>query len=213
MNLEIIHVGLLGTNCYITWDEEKNCVVVDCGGDAQKVAQFIQEKGLTPTHLLLTHGHGDHMGGAADLKELYPQMKIVLDSKDLEMIGDGQKSMSDAVAPYARSFTPDVLVGDGDQLTCGTMEFTVLETPGHTPGSVTYLKNNELYCGDTLFQGSMGRTDLYGGNDEQMTVSLARLGSLQGYYKVFPGHGSATNLEDEKLANPFLKQAIARLSR
>ena len=147
MNLEIIHVGLLGTNCYITWDEEKNCVVVDCGGDAQKVAQFIQEKGLTPTHLLLTHGHGDHMGGAADLKELYPQMKIVLDSKDLEMIGDGQKSMSDAVAPYARSFTPDVLVGDGDQLTCGKMEFTVLETPGHTPGSVTYLKNNELYCG------------------------------------------------------------------
>ena len=127
MNLEIIHVGLLGTNCYITWDEEKNCVVVDCGGDAQKVAQFIQEKGLTPTHLLLTHGHGDHMGGAADLKELYPQMKIVLDSKDLEMIGDGQKSMSDAVAPYARSFTPDVLVGDGDQLTCGKMEFTVLE--------------------------------------------------------------------------------------
>ena len=192
MNLEIIHVGLLGTNCYITWDEEKNCVVVDCGGDAQKVAQFIQEKGLTPTHLLLTHGHGDHMGGAADLKDLYPQMKIVLDSKDLEMIGDGQKSMSDAVAPYARSFTPDVLVGDGDQLTCGTMEFTVLETPGHTPGSVTYLKNNELY--------------------EQMTASLARLGSLQGYYKVFPGHGSATNLEDEKLANPFLKQAIARRS-
>ena len=120
--------------------------------------------------------------------------------------------MSDAVAPYARSFTPDVLVGDGDQLTCGTMEFTVLETPGHTPGSVTYLKNNELYCGDTLFQGSMGRTDLYGGNDEQMTASLARLGSLQGYYKVFPGHGSATNLEDEKLANPFLKQAIARRS-
>ena len=191
MNLEIIHVGLLGTNCYITWDEEKNCVVVDCGGDAQKVAQFIQEKGLTPTHLLLTHGQGDHMGGAADLKDLYPQMKIVLDSKDLEMIGDGQKSMSDAVAPYARSFTPDVLVGDGDQLTCGTMEFTVLETPGHTPGSVTYL---------------------YGGNDEQMTASLARLGSLQGYYKVFPGHGSATNLEDEKLANPFLKQAIARRS-
>ena len=95
----------------------------------------------------------------------------------------------------------------------GDDEFTVLETPGHTPGSVTYLKNNELYCGDTLFQGSMGRTDLYGGNDEQMTASLARLGSLQGYYKVFPGHGSATNLEDEKLANPFLKQAIARLSR
>ena len=91
-------------------------------------------KGLTPTHLLLTHGHGDHMGGAADLKDLYPQMKIVLDSKDLEMIGDGQKSMSDAVAPYARSFTPDVLVGDGDQLTCGTMEFTAFGNAGSYTG-------------------------------------------------------------------------------
>lgn len=129
MNLEIIHVGLLGTNCYITWDEEKNCVVVDCGGDAQKVAQFIQEKGLTPTHLLLTHGHGDHMGGAADLKDLYPQMKIVLDSKDLEMIGDGEEYVRRRSA-VCTQLTPDVLVGDGDQLTCGTMEFTVLETPG-----------------------------------------------------------------------------------
>ena len=74
---------------------------------------------------------------------------------------------------------------------------------------VTYIKNNELYCGDTLFQGSMGRTDLYGGDDAEMFQSLKRLGSLQGYYKVFPGHGSATNLDDEKLANPFLRRAIA----
>lgn len=103
MNLEIIHVGLLGTNCYVSWDEDKNCVVVDCGGDADKVADFIREKGLTPTHLLLTHGHGDHMGGAADLKEIFPQIKIVLGERDLEMIGDGEKSMSNAVAPYAKA--------------------------------------------------------------------------------------------------------------
>ena len=109
MNLEIIHVGLLGTNCYVTWDDNKNCVVVDCGGDAQKVADFINERGFTPTHLLLTHGHGDHMGGAADLKDLFPQIQIVLGEKDLEMIGDGEKSMSNAVAPYARPFVPDIL--------------------------------------------------------------------------------------------------------
>ena len=209
MNLEIIHVGLLGTNCYVTWDDNKNCVVVDCGGDAQKVADFINERGFTPTHLLLTHGHGDHMGGAADLKDLFPQIQIVLGEKDLEMIGDGEKSMSNAVAPYARPFVPDILVKDGDKIVSGSMTFTVMETPGHTKGGVTYIKNNELYCGDTLFQGSMGRTDLYGGDDAEMFRSLKRLGSLQGYYKVFPGHGSATNLDDEKLANPFLRRAIA----
>lgn len=208
MNLEIIHVGLLGTNCYVTWDDGGSCVVVDCGGDADKVADFINEHGFTPTHLLLTHGHGDHMGGAADLKEIFPQMQIVLGQKDLEMIGDGEKSMSNAVAPYARPFTPDVLVGEGDRIRSGSMEFAVMETPGHTPGGISYIKGNEIYCGDTLFQGSMGRTDLYGGDDAAMFSSLKRLGSLQGYYKIFPGHGSATNLEDEKLANPFLKRAI-----
>ena len=121
MNLEIIHVGLLGTNCYVTWDDNKNCVVVDCGGDAQKVADFINERGFTPTHLLLTHGHGDHMGGAADLKDLFPQIQIVLGEKDLEMIGDGEKSMSNAVAPYARPFVPDILVKDGDRIVSGSM--------------------------------------------------------------------------------------------
>ena len=119
MNLEIIHVGLLGTNCYVSWDEDKNCVVVDCGGDADKVADFIREKGLTPTHLLLTHGHGDHMGGAAELKEIFPQIKIVLGKRDLEMIGDGEKSMSNAVAPYAKPFTPDILVKEGDRVKAG----------------------------------------------------------------------------------------------
>ena len=127
MNLEIIHVGLLGTNCYVSWDEDKNCVVVDCGGDADKVADFIREKGLTPTHLLLTHGHGDHMGGAADLKEIFPEIKIVLGKRDLEMIGDGEKSMSNAVAPYAKPFTPDILVKEGDKITSGNTVFTVME--------------------------------------------------------------------------------------
>lgn len=208
MNLEIIHVGELGTNCYVTWDDQKNCVVVDCGGDARKVADYIEEHGLHPTHLLLTHGHGDHMGGAADLKDIYPHIQIVLGKKDLEMIGDGEKSMSNYVAPNARPFTPDLLVEEGDCITSGNMKFTVMETPGHTKGGVSYLKGNEIYCGDTLFQGSMGRTDLYGGDEKALFHSLAKLGALTGYYKIFPGHGSATNLDDEKLANPFLKRAI-----
>ena len=102
----------------------------------------------------------------------------------------------------------DILVKEGDKITSGNTVFTVMETPGHTPGGITYFKGNEMYCGDTLFQGSMGRTDLYGGDDTAMFASLKRLGQLEGYYKVFPGHGSATNLDDEKVANPFLRRAI-----
>lgn len=208
MNLQIIHVGDLGTNCYVTWDEQKNCVVIDCGGDADKVAAFIKENGLTPTHLLLTHGHGDHMGGAKDLKDIFPEIQIVMGEGDLEMINDGAKSMANVVAPYAKPFTPDRIVHEGDEIISGSMKFVVMETPGHTKGGLTFQKGNELYCGDTMFQCSMGRTDLYGGNDEEMAASLKRIGSLQGYYKIFPGHGSATNLDDEKLANIYLKQAI-----
>ena len=132
------------------------------------------ERGFTPTHLLLTHGHGDHMGGAADLKDLFPQIQIVLGEKDLEMIGDGEKSMSNAVAPYARPFVPDILVKEGDKIVSGSMTFTVMETPGHTRGGVTYIKNNELYCGDTLFQGSMGRTEPVRGRRRAEMYRVAR---------------------------------------
>lgn len=173
------------------------------------MADFINERGFTPTHLLLTHGHGDHMGGAADLKDLFPQIQIVLGEKDLEMIGDGEKSMSNAVAPYARPFVPDILVKEGDRIVSGSMTFTVMETPGHTRGGVTYIKNNELYCGGHPVPGQHGPHRPVWGRRCRNVPSLKRLGSLQGYYKVFPGHGSATNLDDEKLANPFLRRAIA----
>ena len=209
MNLEIIHVGDLGTNCYVVWDDHKNCAVIDCGGDADKVAAFIKENELNPTHMLLTHGHGDHMGGVADFKDIFPQVQVVMSEKDLDMITDGRKSMANMVAPYARPFTPDRFVKEGDEIVVGDMVFHVMETPGHTRGGLIFRKGNELYCGDTIFQCSMGRTDFYGGDEEAMFQSLKRIGGLEGYYKIFPGHGSATNLDDEKLANPFLKRAMS----
>lgn len=208
MDLQIIHVGSLGTNCYLTWDKDKNCAVIDCGGDAKKVADYMDQHGLKPLNLLLTHGHGDHMGGAAELKELYPQMKIMMSRKDEVMLSDPEKSMANQVAPYWKPFKVDQYVKEGDKIQVGKMVFTVLETPGHTKGGLTFLKDNQLFCGDTLFQGSMGRTDLYGGNDEEMMASLRRLGSMEGYYIVLPGHGAASNMEDERRGNMYLRMAM-----
>lgn len=208
MDLQIIHVGLLGTNCYVTWDDEKNCSVVDCGGEAAKVASFISENSLTPTHLLLTHGHGDHMGGVAGLKAIYPNIKIVMSKKDEELVTDESKSMARAVSPEWQPFEADMFVKEGDEVVSGKMVFSVLDTPGHTKGGLSFLKGKQLYSGDTLFQGSMGRTDLYGGNDTEMVQSLKKLGNLGADIIVLPGHGSATNMEDELRTNPYLRQAM-----
>lgn len=207
MNLEILHVGQLGTNCYVTWDDDHHCAVIDCGGDADKVAAYLKEHNLTPLCLLLTHGHGDHMGGVADLKALYPDAKIYLHRGDEAMVNDGEKNMGNQVAPYWKPITVDQWVKEGDVIPCGSMNFTVLETHGHTDGGVTYIQGNQMYCGDTLFQDSMGRTDLYGGNNDKMAASLKRLSQIEGYYVVLPGHGAASNLEDERRSNPYMRRA------
>lgn len=211
MNIEILHLGPLGTNCYILWDDNNTCAIVDCGGDARKLADFVEEKGLTPSHLFLTHGHGDHVGGVEGFLHFYPQVKVVMAAEDMELVEDRIKGMADAVGSEHSDFKPDILVKDGDMVDCGEMQFQVLATPGHTPGSVTYLKGNMMFCGDTLFQGSMGRTDLYGGDDSAMMRSLKRLASLEGYYMVLPGHGGTSNLDDERRCNPFMKQAVHNL--
>ena len=208
MNIEVLHVGPLGTNCYVVWDDNNTCAVVDCGGQAEKVAEFIEEKHLTPTHMLLTHGHGDHIGGVESFLKIYPQVKVAMAPEDLEMISDRQKSMAEPCGCEQSVFTPDILVKEGDVIKVGDMDFHVLKTPGHTEGGVTYIKGNMMFTGDTLFQGSMGRTDLYGGSEEKMMASLRRLGQIEGYYVVLPGHGMASNLEDERRANPFIRQAL-----
>ena len=208
MNIEVLHVGPLGTNCYVVWDENNVCAVVDCGGDAHKVVEFIKEKNLSPSHMLLTHGHGDHIGGVQSFLEIYPDVQVVMAKEDIEMITDRQKSMADPCNCEHSIFTPNIIVDEGDIVKVGQMNFNVLKTPGHTDGGVTYIKDNMMFTGDTLFQGSMGRTDLYGGDDTKMMASLKRLGSIEGYYIVLPGHGTASNLEDERRANPFIRQAL-----
>ncbi len=192
-----IHVLTLGdyqTNCYILQDAARqDCLVVDPGYEPEIILSYLQEKNLTLQAVLLTHCHFDHVGG---VKELAAQTdcRVYLCGRDLSlppMLTAGQLYYTNTYA-------------EGEKLSLAGLELTVLETPGHTPGSVCLLCEDAMISGDTLFAGSCGRTDLPGGDSRAMRQSLKRLAALEKNYQVFPGHGSATTLEREKQTNPYL---------
>ena len=202
MDIKVLQVGSIGTNCYILCEEtEKLCAVIDPGGDARLVATAVEQTGCALAFILLTHGHYDHTGGVAELLEFYPQAAVYIHKADY-------------LTPHHRLFplraqVPAVKYYDeGDTLTLGSLELQVLHTPGHSEGSVTLRCGDVLFCGDTLFAGSCGRTDLAGGSMQEMMRSLGRLGALEGTLYVLPGHMGTSDLDTERRWNPYLIQAM-----
>lgn len=174
------------TNCYIVAGEN-GCVVIDPGYRAQEIYDALESIKMTPSHILLTHGHFDHIGGVSQLRNSF---------KALVAIG-----RADA---HRLRFTPDILVDDGMQLKAGDLTFSAISVPGHTEGGVAYIAGDCLFSGDTLFCGDVGRTDLPGGNREMLLKSLAKLSRLEGNYIVYPGHEEASTLDAERATNPYL---------
>ena len=188
-------LGDYQTNCYILHDElSKNCVVIDPGYDADFVLDKLNSLGLTLEAILLTHGHFDHVGA---VKELAADTgcKVYLHPDDLSM----PPMMTAGKLHYTDTYT------EGTQLHLAGLDMVVLHTPGHTPGSVCLVCETSIFSGDTLFQGSCGRTDLPGGDWSAITQSLKRLASLEGNFWVYPGHGGSTTLRDEKKYNPYMR--------
>jgi glyoxylase-like metal-dependent hydrolase (beta-lactamase superfamily II) len=181
------------TNTYIISDQE-NTVVIDPAADLGVVGD------IKATAILLTHGHFDHTAGAAEIGA-----PIHIHESDAEMLNDIDKSFGTL---YPRMFKPcqaDVLVKDGDLLEFGEMRFKVMHTPGHSRGSVMYiLDESVMFTGDTLFEGSVGRIDGYGGSHEAQMKSLEKIKALDGDYRILPGHGEETTLDREKRINSFL---------
>ena len=200
MKITVFQLGALGTNCYIVIDEQtKACAVVDPGASGETVADWLDREGLQPRYVLLTHGHYDHVGGVAGLRDRYEGIPVYVHEADTHL-------------------TPQLSMGlewthhydEGDTLTMDGVVFRVLHTPGHTPGSVCLLAGDVLLSGDTLFAGSCGRTDFPGGSWSQMMDSLTRLSKLEGDLRVLPGHMEDSTLERERKHNPYMKEAIKR---
>lgn len=197
MKLTALCVGSIGTNCYIVYDETtRDAVVIDPSDEASLVAARIAALDLTLRAILLTHGHFDHGGDAGRLKK----------TSDVPVyVHQADKSLPSWLT---HGLCADRTYADGDKLDFAGLRFTVLHTPGHTPGGVCLLCGSWLFAGDTLFAGSCGRTDLPGGNWNQMAASLRRLAALEGDFVVLPGHGEQTTLSAERESNPYIEMAL-----
>ena len=205
LNMETLVVRPLEVNCYLVWDDaDKIGVVIDPGDEDERIIEVIESHGVDPKAILLTHGHGDHIAAVEPIKEKY-KVPIYLGDGDQNLLSKPSANMS---AFYGQPITcppADKILHDKDVFIIGSLEFNVIATPGHSPGGICYLVRDHLYCGDTLFYGSIGRTDLPGGSYKQLIDSIDKnLLGLPENMVCYPGHGPFTTIGAEKHNNPFL---------
>lgn len=194
LKIDTLPLGDYQTNCYIVRQEtSQDCLIIDPGYEPGILLSFLDEKKLTAVAILLTHCHFDHVGAVKELAA-ETDCKVYLCAKDLAL----PPMLTNGPLYYTDTYR------DGDKLTLAGIAVSVLETPGHTPGSVCLIMEEHLFSGDTLFAGSCGRTDLPGGDGRAMRDSLRRLAALESNYQVYPGHGHGTTLDWEKKTNPYL---------
>ena len=202
MNIKTFEMGYIGTNCYVVSDEQGNCAIIDCDGNTTALYNYIDQNNLKPTHILLTHGHFDHIGAVEEVQEKYGCLVCACE-KEIPLLSDPNLNAS-TMSHRPLSLTPDITVKEGESVAVGNLVFKVMETPGHTEGSICVVIENTIFSGDTLFLGSCGRVDFPTGDAKTMMDSLKRLKNLEGDYVVYPGHGPSTTLEYERKTNPFM---------
>ncbi|MGI5869787.1 MAG: MBL fold metallo-hydrolase [Kiritimatiellia bacterium] len=207
MNVHVIETGAFAANCHLIWADPGQTLVVDPGADAEMIERALAARGLTPCGYLLTHGHLDHISAIATLAGRLPA-PIHLSAEDAAWAF----SPINAIPPYAPVLAPppglDTDLHDGRVIDAGPLRARVVRTPGHTPGCVCFAFDDEktLVSGDTLFRGSIGRTDLPGGSIARIRESLAKLMRFDDDVNVLPGHGPATSIGAERRSNPFIAE-------
>lgn len=206
MKIKRFALGALWTNCYLIWDANSEGIVIDPGGPAQEVEDFIRDNDIRLHWIILTHGHGDHIGGVADLRNL-PENGVAIHAEDAECLVDANKNLSAFMGTSIELPSAEKKLNDGDQLKVGQMNIKVIHTPGHTSGGICLMitegEEQVLVSGDTLFARSIGRSDLPGGDEVMLIESLKKLVDFPDKLRVLPGHGPETTVGAEKRYNPY----------
>ena len=200
MKIDYFVVGEIQTNCYVVYNEEsKDCFLVDPGDKDRFLSEFLKKNQLNVKYIILTHGHGDHTSGIPAIKTDYPDVKLIANRSERDFLYDRSKSFG------MGGIKADIEVKDGEEMDICGAHLKFISTPGHTPGGMCILMDKTLFCGDTLFFGSVGRTDLPGGDYDQLMDSIKnKLFTLPDDTICYPGHMRETNIAFEKEYNPFV---------
>ena len=206
MKIVNIPTGMLQANTYLVCDETSRLgFIVDLGGYSKELKNIIEKNDIQIQYIVLTHGHGDHIGGVHEHLKDFPDAKVVCSRAEEKMLLDPELNEAHHFGPEKVSFNPDILVDDGDTLTVGNMTMKFIMTPGHTEGGMCILVDDVLFSGDTLFCRSIGRTDLAGGDFKTLMESIKnKLFLLPDETQVLPGHMGTTTIGFEKEHNPFV---------
>lgn len=205
MIFEAMTVGSYYSNCYIVGSESsKEAAVIDPGADFNKIDNKINELGVIPKIIILTHAHGDHIGAVEELVEKYG-VKVYIHEEDAQSLKDSNKNFSKVLFGKNISINPDVILKDGDEIELGDLKFEIIHTPGHTKGGICIKVGNIMMTGDTLFNNSIGRTDFPGGSFEEIIDSIQeKIFKYDEDIIIYPGHNSPSTIKSEKLSNPFV---------
>ncbi|MCR4398990.1 MAG: MBL fold metallo-hydrolase [Firmicutes bacterium] len=205
MIVKMLPVGPLAANCVIVGCERTGrAIVIDPGAEGDRILSTARSLGLEIAAIVNTHGHADHIGANNQVKRA-TGAPVMIGEKDAEMLTSAAKNLSLLSGLAIRSDAADRLLREGDVVEVGDVALRVIETPGHTPGGISLVADDKVFTGDSLFAGSVGRTDLPGGSFEALMSSVNnKLLALGDEFEVYPGHGPATTIGKERISNPFV---------